>query len=189
MSPDPEIFVSIDCETSGPIPGPHSMLSLGAAAFSLPDETPLRTFSVNLIKLPDSEMDQSTAAFWDRYPKEYAATREHTKTPEMAMGMFADWLRPFGNNLVAVCYPLGFDWTFVHWYFIKFLHRNPFGLSGIDLKTMAWTRQQTAFRETTKKTMPKEWSGPKRHQHIAVDDAVEQGVLFVRMWKAISNSR
>ena len=30
----PEIYVSIDVEADGPIPGDHSMLSLGAAAFS-----------------------------------------------------------------------------------------------------------------------------------------------------------
>lgn len=32
---DKEIYFSIDVETDGPIPGPHSMLSLGAAAFDI----------------------------------------------------------------------------------------------------------------------------------------------------------
>lgn len=38
-----EIYVSTDVETDGPIPGPHSMLSLGSAAYLL-DKTLVRTF-------------------------------------------------------------------------------------------------------------------------------------------------
>jgi hypothetical protein len=34
----PEIYVSTDVESDGPIPGPHSMLSFGSAAF-LEDKT------------------------------------------------------------------------------------------------------------------------------------------------------
>ena len=31
----PEIYLSVDVEADGPIPGPYSMLSFGIAAFSL----------------------------------------------------------------------------------------------------------------------------------------------------------
>ena len=34
-----EIFVSIDVETSGPIPGEYSLLSIGACLVSDPDTT------------------------------------------------------------------------------------------------------------------------------------------------------
>ena len=43
----PEIYVSTDVEADGPIPGPHSMLSVGSAAFTL-DKQLLSTFEVNL---------------------------------------------------------------------------------------------------------------------------------------------
>ena len=39
----PEIYVSTDVETDGPIPGPHSMLSFASAAYR-PDKTLVRTF-------------------------------------------------------------------------------------------------------------------------------------------------
>jgi len=42
-----ELYFSTDIETDGPIPGPHSMLSLGSAAFSS-DGVLLGTFSINL---------------------------------------------------------------------------------------------------------------------------------------------
>ena len=47
----PEVYLSTDVETDGPIPGPHSMLSFASAAF-LPDKTLVDTFSANLKTLP-----------------------------------------------------------------------------------------------------------------------------------------
>lgn len=42
-----EIYISTDVETDGPIPGPHSMLSIGGAAYTA-DKVLLSTFSANL---------------------------------------------------------------------------------------------------------------------------------------------
>ena len=39
-----EIYVSTDVETDGPIPGPHSMLSFGSAAYRA-DKTLVSTFT------------------------------------------------------------------------------------------------------------------------------------------------
>ena len=46
-----EIYVSTDVEADGPIPGPHSMLSVASAAYR-PDKSVVATFSVNLETLP-----------------------------------------------------------------------------------------------------------------------------------------
>ena len=54
-----EIYVSTDVETDGPIPGPHSMPSLGSAAY-LPDKTLVSTFSANLELLPGTFGDPRT---------------------------------------------------------------------------------------------------------------------------------
>ena len=43
----PEIYVSTDVETDGPIPGPHSMLSFALATYRA-DKTLLGTFAANL---------------------------------------------------------------------------------------------------------------------------------------------
>ena len=55
-----EIYLSTDCETDGPIPGPHSMLSFGSAAFTA-DKQLLGTFSANLETLPGAVADPRTA--------------------------------------------------------------------------------------------------------------------------------
>jgi hypothetical protein len=36
----------------------------------------------------------------------------------------------------------------------------------------------TAFYDSTKRNMPKEWFDPFPHTHVALDDAKEQGALF-----------
>ena len=37
------------------------------------------------------------------------------------------------------------------------------------------------FRNTVKRTMPKRWFEDLPHTHVALDDALEQGALFLRM--------
>lgn len=180
------IYVSIDVEANGPIPGPYSMLSIGAAAFKYPDPTPVSVHTANLFCLPGAEiMEPSTAEFWRKHEKEYAATQEGRVMPIEAMRAFNRWLctlAPQTNQLACVAWPLGFDWGFVNWYLIRFVGRNAMGLSGIDLRTMAWAVRGGEFRGTNKKSLPKEWfprSAP--HTHVAVEDAIEQGGLFIRV--------
>ena len=44
----PEIYVSTDVETDGPIPGPHSMLSFASAAYHS-DKTLVSTFAASAV--------------------------------------------------------------------------------------------------------------------------------------------
>ena len=58
----PEIYVSTDVESDGPIPGPHSMLSFASAAYTA-DKTLLSTFSANLDLLPGVHLDPTATPF------------------------------------------------------------------------------------------------------------------------------
>ncbi len=37
---------------------------------------------------------------------------------------------------------------------------------------------KNGFRETSKRNMPKRWFDRLPHNHVALDDAIEQGALF-----------
>jgi len=63
----PEIYVSTDVEADGPIPGPHSMLSFGSAAYQA-DKKLVDTFSANLETLPGAKGDPKTMAWWQHRP-------------------------------------------------------------------------------------------------------------------------
>jgi hypothetical protein len=83
-SPMIETYVSTDVETDGPIPGPHSMLSLGSAAFA-GDGTLLATFSANLETLPAARPHPVTAAWWAAHPDAWVACRSDLQEPAVAM--------------------------------------------------------------------------------------------------------
>ena len=43
----------------------------------------------------------------------------------------------------------------------------------------AW--EACRYRESTKRNMPRRWFPAARHSHVAVEDAREQGLLFIAM--------
>lgn len=176
-----ETYISVDIEADGPIPGKNNLLSIGAVAFSQGAEE-IGEFSVNLLPLTGATPDVDTMAWWTKHPEAYAATQTDRCSAPIAMGDFRQWISCFVRP-VFVAYPAGFDFTFVHWYFHRFLNQDPFGFQALDLKSYAMALMGSEFKKTAKNTMPKEWFEDleKHHSHIAVEDAREQGRLFMKM--------
>jgi DNA polymerase III alpha subunit (gram-positive type) len=182
----PELFFSVDIESDGPIPADYSMLSFGAAAF-LEDGKMLGTFSANLEKLPNAKECPETMEWWSKNQAAYDATRIDTKEPGQAMKEFVDWVNGFDYSPVLVAYPAGFDFLFIYWYIKHFGLESPFSFSCLDIKSFAMAVMKTDYRKATKKNMPKEWFSDEPHTHIAEQDAIEQGKLFINMLKANRN--
>lgn len=175
-----EIYVSTDVETDGPIPGPHSMLSLGSAAF-LPDKTLLGTFTANLELLPGAGGQPETMEWWRQHPEAWEAARANPEEPAIVMHRYLDWVKALPGRPVFVAYPAGFDFLFVYWYLIRFTGESPFSFSALDIKTYAMAMLKLEYRESVKGNMPKRWFDPVPHTHMALDDAIEQGRLFCNM--------
>jgi hypothetical protein len=175
-----EIYISTDVETDGPIPGPHSMLSLGSAAYTA-DKVLVSTFSANLETLPGAQAHPKTAEWWAKHPEAWAACRKNLESPEQAMKRYVSWVKSLDCKPVFVAYPAGFDFTFVYWYLIKFVGECPFGHSALDIKSFAMASLKTNYHESTKRNMPKRWFDDLPHTHVALDDAIEQGALFCNM--------
>jgi hypothetical protein len=181
-----EIYISVDIEADGPCPGIYSMLSFGAAAFNGIDEIPLDTFSANLSKLAMAQEHPDTMVFWAKNPEAYAATRRELQNPEDAMPAFVRWLKAFGVRPVFVGYPAAFDSLFVFWYLHAFAKENPFGWQALDIKTLAMPVLELPFGKCHKGNFPARWFDDKKpHNHVALDDAIEQGVLFTRIMRDI----
>jgi hypothetical protein len=172
-----EIYVSTDIETDGPIPGPHSMLSFALAAF-LQDKTLVDTFSANLETLPGASGETNTMEWWAKNPEAWEASRQNLEAPETAMHRYVEWLKTLPGKTVFVGYPAGFDFLFVYWYLIRFTGSSPFSFSALDIKTYAMAVLKTEFKKTVKGKMPRHWFEKLPHTHIALDDAIEQGILF-----------
>jgi hypothetical protein len=180
MSRKPEIYVSTDVETDGPIPGPHSMLSLASAAFRS-DGSLLSTFAANLDLLPGASGHPDTMQWWSAHPDAWEACRRETRRPEEALPAYRSWLEELPGAPVFVAYPAGFDFTFVYWYLIRYAGESPFSHSALDIKTYAMALLRKSYRDSVKRSMPRRWFSARPHTHIALDDAIEQGELFCRM--------
>ncbi|MBS0472523.1 MAG: 3'-5' exoribonuclease [Proteobacteria bacterium] len=175
-----EIFISVDIETDGPIPGPHSMLSFGAAAYV--DRKLRDTFTANLELLPGAAPDPETAAWWEKNPEAYVKTRRDLAAPEKAMQDFVAWVDSIGKRPVFAAFPAGFDFTFMYWYMIRFAGRSPFSFSALDMKTLAMATLGIPYREAVKRNLPRDWFAPgKRHEHVALSDAIEQGEMLMKI--------
>jgi DNA polymerase III alpha subunit (gram-positive type) len=184
-----EIYISTDIETDGPIPGPNSMLSFGSVALD-EDGNELGSFTRNLDLLNGASGNEDTLKWWS-LPKNklaWEACRKDCIPAWQAMHEYVKWVEEISSTYnaapVFVAYPAGFDFLFMYWYMMKFVGKSPFSFSAIDIKTYAMAMLGKGYRQSTKKNMPSHWF-PKGvpHTHIALDDAREQGLLFIAMLK------
>jgi hypothetical protein len=181
--PRPDIYVSIDIEADGPLPGPNSMISLGAAAFVPGNLVPVATFEINFAPLEGAAPDPATMAWWRAQdPEVWAHVTRDPVPPEEATRQLVAWVKTLPGTPVMVMYP-SWDYMWVQWYFIRFAGKNPFGLAALDIKSYAFALLDIpGFRETSKRNMPIElFEGAPPHTHKGLDDAIGQGVMFLHL--------
>lgn len=183
----PSRYISVDIEADGPIPGPYSMISLGAAVAGVQDAegfTPADpeegTFYRELRPISEEFVPEALAVSGldrDRLEREGSE-------PAVALAEFSNWVREVsaGAQPVMCGYPASYDWTFLYWYLIRFTGASPFGHSGcLDMKTLYATKAGLPLRAVAKGTMPRELLSRRRHTHHALDDAIEQAELFANL--------
>lgn len=175
-----EVYISVDVETDGPIPGPNSMLSIGSAAFT-EDGNLLSTFSANLFPMESSNPDPDTARWWLSQPEAWAEVCRDRQEPTEAMQAFVQWVAAQPGKPVFVAYPVGFDFLFVYWYLIKYTGKSPFSMIALDMGSYAAAVLKLPFTESKQRNWPKIWFSDDKHSHIAVEDAIEQGRIFCKM--------
>jgi hypothetical protein len=175
-----EIYVSTDIEADGPIPGPHSMLSLASAAFRA-DKTLIASFTVNLDTLPGASPHPATTAWWQDFPEAWAACRRDPRPPETAMRDYLDWLNGLPGRPVFVGWPASWDFMWVYWYLVRYTGERPFRENALDVRSYAMGMRRSEFRLTTRSYLPRRWFDELPHTHVALDDALEQGALFCNM--------
>ena len=171
----PELYVAVDVEADGPIPGPYSMISLGMAVAGRPN----LTFYTELRPISDDFVPEALAVSGldrDRL------LREAPEAPD-AMRSAAAWvngLRRTGRP-VFLAAPAVWDGMFVHWYFVRFTGRSPFGAtgSGVDLRSYWMGRYGTEWAGTHKNNIKRllKLTGLP-HTHHAGEDAAELAKVF-----------
>jgi hypothetical protein len=184
----PDLYISADVETDGPIPGPFSMLSFGLAVVGSYDGRRFerfpsreRTFYREL--RPISQRFQAEALAVNGLDRSRLVSEG--ASPQDAMNDAADWVRSVSasSRPVLVAYPVAFDWSFLYWYYEKFASGgSPFGHSScLDIRTLYQASAGTVFDRSGKEAMPDFLLPESPHTHNALGDAVEQGELFANL--------
>lgn len=171
-----ESLVSVDVETSGPTPGQYSLLSIGACLV----DDPARQFYVEL----QPASTASTPEAMQVHGLELERLRREGIPPGEAMGAFEAWLRaeiPQGVLPVFVGFNAAFDWMFVAEYFDRYLGRNPFGHTALDIKSFALGLLDGAWSDTTKRALARRYPDHPHLTHNALQDAIDQAALFRRL--------
>ena len=180
-----ELYVSLDIETDGPAPGLNNMLALGAAVFSR-DGKPGPTWYSTLEPCVGAAAHPETAAWWQTQPEAWAEVCKDRRHPDEALPDFVAWLEGLGaKKLVAAAWPAAFDFAFVNYYCHRFVGRNPLGFACLDLRSLAqgltYSRGYYDLRENQMRQLQGQVDRTGLREHVAVDDAIEQGRLLVAL--------
>lgn len=173
MTNAPEIFVSVDIETAGPIPGEYSMLTIGACdAFN-----PEKTFACEIKPINenfDPKAMEVTGLSLDEL-------MQSGISPDDAMASLRDWLLSLktGNQqIVFVGFNAPFDWAFVNYYFHLFLGSNPFGFTALDIKALYMGATGSSWGDTRSSKIAERAKPLLTGDHDALHDALYQAELF-----------
>lgn len=182
MTKKQEVFVSVDVESSGPIPGEFSMLTLGACLV----DSPSISFSMELQPL-NGNFDAEALAVTGLSMEDLARTG---MPPTEGMGKFASWITMHvagDATPVFVGLNASFDWSFVNYYFHRFVGANPFGFAALDIKALFMGATACDWQETKSSSIAKVVHPSLKSSHDALDDARYQAELFRLIRKMVAS--
>jgi DNA polymerase III epsilon subunit-like protein len=177
-----ETFISVDIEASGPIPGEYSLLSIGACAVY----EPAREFSC-LFQPISTNADPQALEVTGLQLEELMV---RGLAPEAAMKEFAQWVQEItaGSTPVFVGLNASFDWSFVNYYFHRFVGNNPFGFTALDIKSLFMGASGCSWHDTRSSNMKRILSAKSEGTHDALEDARYQAELFRLIRSSLSVS-
>ena len=173
-----EIFICVDVETAGPIPGQYPLLSIGAC---LVYDTGIN-FYVEL--KPDRNEFQAEALAISGLDLE--SLQVTGTAPETALKDFASWVKgvtPEGARAVFVALNAPFDWMFINDYFHRYLGYNPFGHSALDIKAYFMGQTGVDWSNTSMKHLSAHFLEEIHLTHNALRDAQDQAEIFQKILK------
>lgn len=182
-----DLFFSVDCETSGPFPGRHALLSIGAVVIRREQGGWVLGDSHYSEWAPreDAEEDPNATRV---HGLDLAALRKLGVNAVNGARDFTAWVSgQGGERRVFVGYNVAFDWAFV-------LHAigvadagNPFHHAPLDLKSAIWGAVGGTWRDNADITALERLLGQSiaresdEQAHNALDDARLQGRVLVHL--------
>lgn len=190
MIDDNQVYIIVDIETDGPVPGIYSMLSIGAIASTSDRE--IGSFYRKLLPVKGAKRDHSTMGWWAINPEAWMEVNAEAQAPEKVIKDFCAWIKDMGLSPVFVASPLAFDYSFVSWYLERFAHEQLFSdYTGVqrtlDLASFTAGKIGIPLNRARRSQLPASLKkGMPPHSHKAIDDARGYGVLLRNILKVKS---
>lgn len=121
----PETYVTTHIHVDGPIPGPHSLLTLTSAAHTAAG-VPTAVFTTNIHELPGACPHPITLQQWRRRSEDWLSTRRASRPPAVAMNTYIRWVERLPGLPVLVPGTTESEHLFLFWYLHRFTGRWPF---------------------------------------------------------------
>lgn len=179
----PPFYFSVDVETAGPTPGEYALLSIGACTL----DDPQQTFYVEL--QPDRPGQITDACAVHGLSLEDLSV--NGTGSETAMRQFESWVKqvtPGGARPIFVAFNAPFDWMFVAEYFQRYIDRNPFGHSALDIKALFMGLYQTSWRDTSYTAVCRTLHLDQPLAHNALQDALAQANVFRKLLEKLAQT-
>ena len=185
-------YVVCDIEADGPIPGPHSMISLGAVAVNREDKE-LGDFEINFLPIENAKPHPSTMKWFTTHaPVALELSKQNQVSPKEGMNKGGNGLRTLPKPRVMAAHPAPFDFMWINWYMQTFLSdrleppfTTPFfdnkGQAAFDIKSYATAVLHKDYREISRDNYALELHDNSKHSHKAIEDAREYAQLLVKL--------
>ena len=186
-------YVVCDIEADGPIPGPHSMMSLGAVAVNKEGNI-FGEFEINFLPLKNAKPHSKTMEWFNKNaPKALTYCKINQVEPQEGMKRFGNWLLTLPKPRVMAAHPAPLDFMWVNWYIQTYLRdeleeppfTKPFfdnkGQGAFDIKSYAAAVLKKDFTNLHRDTYTKDLHDNTKHTHKAIDDAREYAQLLIKL--------
>jgi hypothetical protein len=173
---DQQIYIVVDIEADGPVPGQYSMLSLAAVATT--PELEIGRFYRKLQALPGAGQEPNTMRWWNTEPKAWEEVQTGAEDPSVVISDFVAWIESLDKQPIFVASPIALDYSFVGWYLMRFAGRNPFSnehnaVRTLDIRSFISGKYGLTFDGSSRTQLPDRLTHVMPpHTHKAIDDAV-----------------
>lgn len=187
MSIKDPVYISVDIETTGTVPGRHAIVDLGAVKIPMaPLEAKLGDiFCRRLGSWIGAEVDPEAM----RVHGIAVETLEDSGTPcGLGIRLFQAWVLGVAKERtpVFVGWNAAFDWSFLTWYFGRYKVKNPFHHAVLDIKALAAGMLGIPWEKFNAGVVRQELGlTEKKPSHSALQDAMDQGEIFEALMKKV----
>jgi DNA polymerase III alpha subunit (gram-positive type) len=182
MLEDNQMYIVVDIELNGLMPGKNSMLSIGAVASTADQE--MGSFYKKVLPLEDLSADPETMEWWKTQPEAWQEVNANAESAVIVIEAFREWVKSFDKSPVFVASPLILDYPFIRWYLNRFGGEQLFEdfkpvQRTLDLASFTAGKLNIPLARSRRMQLPQEITqGMPSHSHKAIDDARGYGVIL-----------